>query len=183
MACSIRSFWLVSRPRRRCLALLCALLLAPAQASGRNEVVFDPIIFVEGSVHSWSVHKGELGCFMMSPFRRGASRLAVGSHAKFGLGLYAVGYALGVPVSDPSVPVLLHASGLNIGKAGRMVASSLLLVPLTEAEAGAILAELRAASLVWLSIKGTWVSHTGHAAAAAADAYARDCGPRRGTAG
>lgn len=179
----MRSPWLTSLLDRPCLAFLCALLLAPAEASGRNTVVFDPLIFVEGSVHSWSVHKGELGCFMMSPFRRGASRLAVGSHAKFGLGLYAVGYALGVPVSDPSVPVLLRAAGQEIGKAGRMVAPSLLLVPLTKAEAEAILAELRAASLVWLSIKGTWVSHTGHAAAAAADAYARDCDPQRGAAG
>lgn len=175
--------WLKGWRVRQSLVVLCTLLLAPVEGNGRNEVVLDPIIFVQGSVDAWSVSKGELGCFMMSPYRRGASRLAVGSHAKFGFGLYAVGYALGVPVSDPSVPVLLRTAGQEVGKVGRMVASSLLFVPLSATEAGVILGELRTAGLMWLSIKGTWVAHTGRAAAPAADAYARDCDAASGTAG
>ena len=166
-----RKAWQIRQP----LTVLCTLLLASAAINARNEVVLDPIIYVEGSVDAWSVSRGELGCFMMSPYRHGASRLALGSHSKFGFGLYAVGYALGVPASDPSVPVLLRAGGREFGKPGRMAASSLLFVPLSEAEASAVLGELRAAGLVWLSIKGTWVSHAGRAAVAAADAYARDC--------
>ena len=176
MACHIQVSWLKGWRGRLSLVTWCVALLAPVEANGRNEVVLDPIIHVQGSVDAWSVSKGELGCFMMSPYRRGASRLAVGSHAKFGFGLYAVGYALAVSVSDPTVPVVLRAAGQEVGKVGRMVASSLLFVPLSKAEASAILGELRAAGLMWLSIKDTWVSHAGLAAASAADAYAKDCG-------
>jgi len=101
--------------------------------------------------------------------------LALGSHPKHGFGLYAVGFATSVSIADPTAPVLVRAGEREITKVGRMVAPALLFVPLSQAEAGANLQELRGAGVLWLSIGGTWVGHSGRAIAPAADLYEKDC--------
>ena len=128
--------------------LLAACLLAPVEASG---------------------------CFLMSPFRRGTSRLAIGSHLKFGFGLYAVGFAMALPVNDPTAAVLVRAGGQDVSKIGRMVANELFLIPLSQAEAVVNLRELREVGVLWLFIRETWLAHSGQAAAAAIGSYESHC--------
>ncbi len=157
------------------LLVLAACFLAPGRVSSRSAVELDSVFSIEGSLDAWSVSRGGAGCFLLSPFRRAASRLAMGSHSKHGFGLYAVGFAMSVSMSDPTAPVLVRAGEREVAKVGRMVAPALIFVPLSRAEAGVSLQELRKAGTLWLSIRGTWVAHSGRDIVAAADLYEKDC--------
>lgn len=163
--------------------LLAARLLAPVEASSEPAASPDPIYAIEGSLDAWSVSQSEVGCFLMSPFRRGTSRLAIGSHSKFGFGLYAVGFAMAVSTVDPTAMVLVRAGGRDTRKVGRMVATGLFYIPLSQAEAVVNLRELREAGVLWLFIRETWLAHSGNAAAAAVEAYETRCAGVRSVAG
>lgn len=163
--------------------LLAACLVAPVEASSGPAVSPDPIFSIEGSPDAWSVSQSEVGCFLMSPFRRGTSRLAIGSHLKFGFGLYAVGFAMALPVNDPTAAVLVRAGGQDVSKIGRMVANELFFIPLSQAEAVVNLRELREVGVLWLFIRETWLAHSGQAAAAAIGSYESHCAGIRSVAG
>ncbi len=165
------------------LSLLAIYLLVPVEASGESALAPDPIFSIEGSLDAWSVSQSEVGCFLMSPFRKGTSRLAIGSHFKFGFGLYAVGFAMALPVAAPTATVLVRAGGQDVRKIGRMVATALFFIPLSQAEAVVNLRELREVGVLWLFIRETWLAHSGQAATVAVDSYERHCAGIRSVAG
>lgn len=165
------------------LFILAIFPLAPVEASGESTLTPDPIFSIEGSLDAWSVSQSEIGCFLMSPFRKGTSRLAIGSHFKFGFGLYAVGFAMALPVADPTATVLVRAEGQDVRKIGRMVATGLFFIPLSQAEAVVNLRELREVGVLWLLIRESWLAHYGQTTAAAVDSYERHCAGIRSAAG
>ena len=80
----------------RCAAAVIAGLLAlPAAAHAaeapaeprqpRSTAPMDPVSSIEGSADAWSVSQGEAGCYVISPYRKNSSRLAIGRHPSLGL--------------------------------------------------------------------------------------------------
>ncbi len=153
-----------------------ACVFAPIKVNSSSVIPHDPIFSIEGSLDAWSVSHDEVGCFLLSPRRKGSSRLAIGLHPTFGFGLYAVGFAMAVRVADPTAPVLIRAGGRETKKVGRMISNELFFIPLDRAETVVDLKELREAGALWLFIRDTWISHSGKAVAAAIDSYEKVCG-------
>ena len=157
-------------------ALLLALLgpPAPAQAeasgaSGPSKPA-DPLTLLDGNGAAWSASRTEAGCYLISPFRKNASRLAIGRHPTLGLGLFAVSLPL---ASEPGAveSVILHADDRDINASGRVVLANLVFVALDAAAVEAELAELGRAGTLWLQIRATWIMHDGDAVREAIAAY------------
>lgn len=155
---------------------LAACVFAPIKVNSSSVIPHDPIFSIEGSLDAWSVSQDEVGCFLLSPRRKGSSRLAIGLHPTFGFGLYAVGFAMAVRITDPTAPVLIRAGGQEMKKVGRMISHELFFIPLDRAETVVGLRELRESGALWLFIRDTWIAHSGKAVAAAIDSYEKVCG-------
>ena len=141
-------------------------------ASGKP---LDPMALIEGSAEAWSVSQTEAGCYLMSPYRVEASRLAVGRHPTLGLGLFAVSLRLAVPVGGDEPVAIQAADGQEIRRAGRMSGANVLFVPLDPAEADASLQALQDSGTLWLSVRRTWIAHGGHRVQDAVAHYVRTC--------
>jgi hypothetical protein len=167
--------------------LLAACLASPARAEDaepapgaaasphRAADQADPVSLIEGSADAWSVSRTVAGCYLMSPYRKGSSRLAIGRHPALGLGLFAVGFALAVPDAQTGEPVVIQADGRDLAKTGRLAAARLLFVPLAPAEEEAALLELRSTGTLWLMVRRTSIMHGGLAVGAAIAQYATMC--------
>lgn len=158
------------------LPVLAALALPPPQpARARPAPARDPLFGIVGSADAWSVSRDEAGCYVMSPWRRQASRMVIGIHPRFGAGLYAVGLATSVPDHDRTTPVLVRTEAGERVKVGALVAPDLLFVALAPEEFSQGLSEVGRNGSLWLSVHGTWLSHSGKAAAEAVASYRREC--------
>ena len=131
---------------------------------------------MEGSPDSWSVLDNEKGCFLLSPYRKGSSRLAIGRHPVLGLGLFIVG--LGLSLSDTSVaePVLVQdGRGGGSMRPGRAAGNMLLFVAMDAADLGRILDELDTSDMLWVVVRHAAIAHGGGKAGAAIAEYRRNC--------
>lgn len=166
-----------SRSFRVAAALLAALacLSAPASGWARPAPVRDPVFAIMGSPDAWSVSRDGAGCYVMSPWRRQTSRMVLGIHPKFGAGFYAVGLPTSVPDDDRTTRVLVRTEAGDVAKVAALVAPDLLFVRLSPEEFSQGLAELGRAGVLWFSVRGTWVSHSGKAPAEAVETYRKDC--------
>ena len=169
-------------------ALWASCLAAPASASDAahgpapsgpkapgSSKPLDPMALIEGSADAWSVSRTEAGCYLMSPYRVEASRLAIGRHPTLGLGLFAVSLRLSVPLGGDEPVAIQAVDGQELRKAGRMTGANVLFVPLDQAEAGASLRALQESGTLWLSVRRTWIAHAGHLVQDAVAHYARAC--------
>lgn len=156
---------------------------APAAPAKPGAIIPDGLQLVEGNPDSWSVSKGDAGCYLISARRKSSSSLALGRHPKYGFGLFAVNLALALPKSDPRQPVVVQANDQQFEKAGRMVDLGLLFVPLERAETATDLQEIQDKGTLWISVRGTWIGHGGLGAKAAVEEYGKTCVPARPAAG
>jgi hypothetical protein len=101
--------------------------------------------------------------------------MVLGIHPKFGTGLYAVNFATSVPDDNRTIPVLVRTEAGESAKVGALVAPNLLFVSLAPEEMSQDLAELSRTGVLWVSVRGTWVSHSGKAPAEAVELYRKDC--------
>lgn len=152
----------------------------PAPAARRVADAVDPLSLIEGNADAWSVSRTEAGCYLLSPYRRGSSRLAIGRHPTLGLGLFAVGFALAMPATNVNEPVVIQANGEEHTKAARLVANKLIFIPLTPAEADGAVQELRESGALWLMVRQIWVVHGGMGVQAGIAAYAAACAVTQG---
>lgn len=166
-----------SRSFRVAAALLAVLacLSAPASGWARPAPARDPVFAIMGSPDAWSVSRDGAGCYVMSPWRRQTSRMVLGIHPKFGAGLYAVGLPTSVPDDDRTTRVLVRTEAGDVARVAVMVAPDLLFVRLSPEEFSQGLVEVGRAGVLWLSVRGTWVSHSGKAPAEAVETYRKDC--------
>lgn len=144
----------------------------------RPEKLTDPISSIAGSTDSWSVSKNEAGCYLMSAYRKESSRLAIGRHPAFGLGLFTVGLALSTPGLDGEEPIAIQLSPDRLMKSGRIAAATLLFVPLAQLELEACLRELRANGVLWIALRSAGVAHGGKDVESAIADYQRTCAER-----
>ena len=165
-----------------CCALLAAMLASPAAAEeaappshSRASKPTDPLSQVQGSEDSWSVSKTDAGCFLMSPYRRDSSRLALGKHAVFGLGLFAVRFPISVQGENGTEPVLISTAAGGMDKSAKVVGTNLLFIALSGAETAAALQELKDNGTLWLEIRNAWLTHGGNAIAPAIAEYSQSC--------
>ena len=164
-----------------CLLLVPAWVRAetappPKPEPNRSGRPSDPLSFVEGSPDSWSVLNGEKGCYLLSAYRKGSSRLAVGRHPVLGSGLFVVG--LGLSLSDMSAaePVLVEEGRGGSTRPGRVAASMLLFVAMDATEVKRVLDELDASGMLWIVVRHAAIAHGGEKARAAIAEYRRVCG-------
>ena len=166
-----------SRSFRAAAVLLAAsaFLAAPVPGWARPAPARDPVFGIVGSSNAWSVSRDAAGCYVMSPWRRQASRMVLGVHPKFGVGLYAVGLPTSVPDDDRTTRVLMRMEAGDLDKMATLVAPDLLFLRLSPEELSRGLAELVRAGVLWFSVRGTWVSHSGKSPGEAVEAYLKDC--------
>ncbi len=177
-------------------ALWASCIAAPASASDAahgpapsgsktptSSKPLDPVALIEGSADAWSVSRTEAGCYLMSPYRAEASRLAIGRHPTLGLGLLAVSLRLAVPEGANEPVAIQVADGQEIRKAGRLTGANVLFVPLDQADVDASLRALQESGALWLSVRRTWIAHGGHAVPDAIAHYVRACVGADGTPG
>ena len=170
-------------------ALLSAAALAAPAAAGAEEPgseaaaaksqisdrAADPISLLTGSADAWSVSNGEYGCYLLSAYRDRSSRLAIGRHPSFGLGLFAVGFGLATNGINAEEAIGIQTGPDSMVKPGRMVAAKVLFVPLTPAEVDASLQELGRAGTLWISVRTGAIAHGGMQIQPAIAEYRRTC--------
>lgn len=157
--------------------------LNPPPSTHRPSEMTDPISQVEGSADAWSVSKTDDGCYLMSPYRKGTSRLAIGRNIKLGLGLFAVGFAIALPGAMGKEPVTIEADGQELTKMGHLAGVKLLYVPLVKAEIEASLRELRTTGTLWLVVRHAGIVHGGQGIQAALTLFDTTCGDMSDTPG
>lgn len=163
-------------------ALLLALLGAAAAAraepttpgSHRSGKPLDPLSLIEGSAADWSASRSDAGCYLMSPYRKNTSRLAIGRHPTLGLGLFAVSFPLATK-ADAIEPMMVHVNGRDIDAEGRVILANLVFVSLNAAALEAELVELGDTGTLWVEIRKTWIMHDGHGVREAIAAYRSAC--------
>ena len=171
-------------------ALLLALLSPPAPTQAETSATeatpkatpdpsrsgkpADPLTLLDGSPTAWSTSRTEAGCYLISPFRKNTSRLAIGRHPTLGLGLFAVSFPLATK-PDAVEPVTLHANDRDIDAPGRVVLANLVFVALDAAAVEVELAELLRTGTLWLQIRETWIMHDGDAVREAIATYRSAC--------
>lgn len=173
---------------RPAVAILLMLTLATAPACAREPAAaadaagkghagppVHPISLIEGSKDAWTVSHTVTGCFLLSPNRVKASRLAIGRSPTLGLGLFAVDFALSVHGPDATEPVDIKLDDGELHRAGRMAGASLLLVPLSQQDVDGSLRTLATDGTLWLGIRSTWLAHGGQNVKAAIVDYAKQC--------
>lgn len=148
---------------------------SPAPSAPTSGKPVDPLSLIGGSAESWSVSRTDAGCYLISPHRAEGSRLAIGQHPVFGLGLLAVSLRLSLPRGTTDEPVTIQADGQELKKIGRISGTNVVFVALDRAEAEASLQELGAAGTLWLMVRHTWIAHGGRAVQAAIAEYGRVC--------
>jgi hypothetical protein len=155
----------------------------PAAASGRTARPVDPMALIEGSATAWSVSRTEAGCYLMSPYRKGSSRLAIGRHPSLGIGLFAVEFALAATATDVAEPVVILVGGTERAASGRLIGNKLLFVPLAPAELAAGLRELQDTGALWLQVRHTWLGHGGQTVGEAVSTFGKTCADVAGPSG
>jgi hypothetical protein len=130
---------------------------------------------IENSSDAWSVSRTEAGCYLISPRRNGASRLAIGRKPAFGTGLFVVNFALALPTGNVGEPVVVQAGGHELNKTGRAIGPELMFVPLDRAELELCLRELKDTGTLWLMVKRAWIAHGGQSVLAAVGQYSEAC--------
>jgi hypothetical protein len=136
----------------------------------------DPLFFLDGSADAWSVTKSNLGCFVVSPRGSGGIRIALGRHAKFGIGLLLIGMPLSMSPDSPGEPVVIAAGGRKLNGAGHIVGRDIVFIPLSADDLGVSLRELWYANTLWITITQTAMSQGGLKAKEAVEEYGRVCG-------
>lgn len=135
----------------------------------------DPLSFLDGAPDAWTVSRTDAGCFLLSPRRPNTSNLAIGRHAKSGLGLFLANFGLAVPKGAEGEPVTIRAQGGDLAKAGQVTGIQLLFIPLEAAEVETGLRELTENGALWLMIRRVWIGHAGSKVAQAVAEYRQDC--------
>lgn len=189
----------MSRPQAAAILLVLAALAGPVQAESghgapaaahgapkpagekapgtvRSTLPLDPLSNIEGSLESWSVSKNDDGCYLMSPFRRATSRLAIGRHAKFGLGVFAVRLALALAGEGAVEPASIRVGTQEMSRPARTIGASVLLVAVDEADIAAALEELHGSGTLWIHMRQSWIAHNGRDVDAAIAAFKQECG-------
>lgn len=154
-----------------------------APGSRQNREPSDLLSLIEGSSDAWSVSRTDAGCYLMSPYRKGSSRLEIGRHPTLGLGLFAVGLSLALPGVNGHEPVTIRAAGQELARSGRSAGLKILFVALAPSDVAAALRELADNGALWIVIKQTSIVHGGQAVQAALDLYAQTCADVPGTPG
>ena len=182
-------------PGRATKVLLLALMAGPrisaafahetpaveaAPGKSRSGLPTYPISLIEGSQDAWSVSSTDAGCYLLSPRRKNSSRLALGHNPVFGLGLFAVNFALATPGRDAAEPIVINVDGGAFRKEGRMVGANLLFVPLAPNELAAVMQTLDAAGTLWLEIHGGALAHAGQDVRGAVSKFQSQCVPEKG---
>lgn len=169
-------------------AVLAALLLGMAGAASaaapepgskpsrsRAGLPINAVSLIEGSDESWSVSETGIGCYLLSPRRKKASRIAIGRSQEFGLGLFLVNVALSLPETSSVVTVALRTDDGQLDKNARMAGAGLVFVPLSKAEIDRALRTLTTDGRIWVVIRDTWISHEGLDVTGAAAAFHKQC--------
>ena len=136
-----------------------------------------PISLIEGSQDAWSMSRTEAGCYLLSPHRKGSSRLAIGRSPTFGLGLFAVHFALAMPGGDATELVTIRTEDATLRKDGRIVGEKLRIVPLAPPELASAMRTLASAETLWLEIHGASLAHAGQDVKKALAAFQGQCLP------
>lgn len=147
----------------------------PSTTSGRGaKPPSDPLTLIQGSADSWAVSKTDAGCYLISPYRKDSSRLAIGRHPKLGLGLFAVSLPLARKPNSQE-PVIVQIDGQGISLPGKVILGNLLFIAMTDEKVEAGLRELQSTGALWLAVHGTWIMHGGRATASAITDYRKTC--------
>jgi hypothetical protein len=138
----------------------------------------DALAMIDGSATAWSVSDTGAGCYLMSPYRSATSRVAIGLHPTFGLGLFALNVPISVAGGTAAEPVTIQLDDRTMDKPGHVMSTGLLFVPLDPPEVAAALRTLQATGSLWFQIRTAWITHAGQGLPDALAAYGRICSSR-----
>jgi len=142
--------------------------------AGRSGKPLDALSLLEGNGGAWSASRTEAGCYLISPYRKNTSRLAIGRHPTLGLGLFAVSFPLATKI-DAIEPMMVHVNGQDVDAEGRVIRPNLVFVAQGAAAVEAELGELADTGALWMQLRRTWVMHDGHGVREAIAAYRSTC--------
>lgn len=145
-----------------------------APGASRSGTLADPLSLIEGSTAAWSASRTDAGCYLISPYRKDTSRLALGRHPTLGLGLFAVSFPLATRI-DAIEPMMIHVNGQDINAQGRVIVANLVFVALSAPAIEAELAELQDTGALWMELRQTWIMHDGQGSRDAVAAYRSAC--------
>ncbi len=138
----------------------------------------DPLAMIDGSASGWSVSNTAAGCYLMSPYRPSTSRMAIGLHPTFGLGLFALNVPISVAGGNAIEPVTIQLDGRTVAKPGHVVTTGLLFVPLGPPDIAAALQTLQAMGSLWFQVRSAWITHAGQGLQDALTTYGQLCASR-----
>jgi hypothetical protein len=147
----------------------------PGPGATKASLPVDPMSLIEISEDAWSVSKTEAGCYLMSPRRKGSSRLAIGRHPTLGLALFAVDFPMATQIADGREKLVLRVAGEDMTRVARPAGKNLLVGTLDPADVEAALTELQENGTLWLELRQTWVTHGGRKLPEAIAQYRHDC--------
>lgn len=153
---------------------------ASSSAAAREAVVahrtpVHPVALLDAAEGAWSVSRTETGCFLLSATRKKASRLALGRDAAGAFGLYAIDLALTTPGRDTLEPVELRLGDTDLPFTGQVIGNRLLYVPLSPELLDRSLRTLADTGVLWLGLRGSWLSHGGQNLPAMVAEYGKQC--------